>query len=63
MHLIINWELLCFHYLLERGVPSGGLYTVKQIHLIAPNFRAAQFSQIGVFKNFVETIFADQGFR
>ena len=30
---------------------------------IADNFRGAQFARIGVFKNFAETIFADQGFH
>ena len=30
---------------------------------IAPNFRGARFSPISVFRNFAETIFADQRFR
>ena len=30
---------------------------------MAANFRGARFSRIAVFKNFAETIFADQGFR
>ena len=33
------------------------------VYSIAPNYRATLFSLIGVFKNFAETIFTDQGFR
>ena len=33
------------------------------LYCIAQHFRAAQFSQIGVFKNFAETNFADHGFN
>ena len=56
---------VCMHYALRDMYPCGsvGLYISVCRYRIAQNFRGAQFSWIGVFKNFAETIFADRGFR
>ena len=45
------------------GAVVRGAAHMPLIYRIAPNFQGAQFSRIGVFKHFVETIFADHGFR
>ena len=45
-------------YIRALKIAVSKLKEKSLVYRIAPNFRGAQFSRIGVFKNFEETIFA-----
>ena len=57
------------HFVLEKSAPLVCLCSYVDYDLcscayrIRPNFRGAQFSRIGISKQFAETIFVDQEFR
>ena len=45
------------------GLNTMELLVFKALYCIASNFRGTQYLRISAFKNFVEKISADQGFR